>query len=375
MEYTRKIVLENGIELYGMGFGSNKTSVNELVFNTSMAGYQEIVSNLSYIDKLIVMSYPLIGNYGMTDDDFESKIPKAGGLIVREYNDSPSNFRYTKTLSEILEENDIPAISGIDTRMLIRIIRNEGNLKAMITDAKSPIEDTLSLIREYKMPKDAVTRASCKKRWYSRTANPRFNVVAIDCGIKLSIVRLLNRYGCNVTIVPYDTTAKEVLLLKPDGILISNGPGDPKDVTILKDQIKELRGKMPIFGINLGCLLIALAYGADTEKQKSGHYGGNHPVRNILTQKIEITSQGHSYSINDKSLEGTGLEITHINILDNTVEGIECKKDMVLGVQFHPESNPGPQDSMYLFDKFIDLLEYHQKTREEDNIVCQNEMI
>ena len=207
------------------------------------------------------------------------------------------------------------------------------------------------------MPKDAVSKVSCKKKWYSRTSNPEYNVVAIDCGIKLNIVRSLNKKGCNVTIVPYNTTAKEIIDLKPDGIFISNGPGNPEDVKEVIKVVKELKGKYPIFGICLGHQIISLAYGAKTYKLKFGHRGGNHPVKNLETGKVEITSQNHSYAVEEKSLEKTQLKMTHKNILDDTIEGVECKKDKIFSVQYHPESAPGPQDSGYLFDQFISLLE------------------
>ncbi len=277
-------------------------------------------------------------------------------MVVREYNDHPSNFRYTKTLSEYLEENNIPAIAGVDTRKLTRSIREKGSRKAIITDIKTSNKQALKKLEEYKIPNDAVSKVSCKKRWYSRTANPDFNIVAIDCGIKLNIVRSLNKKGCNVTIVPYNTSAEEIVNLKPDGIFISNGPGNPEDVKEVIKLVKELKGKYPIFGICLGHQIISLAYGAKTYKLKFGHRGGNHPVRNLLTDKIEITSQNHSYAVDEKSLKKTDLTITHKNILDDTIEGVECKKDRIFSVQYHPESAPGPQDSDYLFDKFIEII-------------------
>ncbi len=226
---NKKIVLEDGEEYYGTGFGANKEAVYEIVFNTSMVGYQEIVSDPSYTYQMVVMTYPLIGNYGITDDDYETKQPTIGGMVVREYNDLPSNFRYTKTLSEYLEENDIPGIAGVDTRKLTRSIREKGSRKAIITDAKTKKEDALKKIKQYKMPKDAVEKVSCKKKWYSRTSNPKYNVVAVDCGIKLNIIRSLNKRRCNVTVVPYNTTAKEIEELKPDGVFLSNGPRRPRE--------------------------------------------------------------------------------------------------------------------------------------------------
>ena len=355
-QFNKKIVLEDGEEYLGYGFGADKDGIFEIVFNTSMVGYQEIVSDPSYTYQMVVMTYPLIGNYGITDDDYETSKPSIGGLVVREYNDLPSNFRYTKTLSEYLEENNIPGISGIDTRKLTRSIRDKGSRKVIITDINTTKEKALLKLKEYDIPKDAVSKVSCKKKWYSRTANAKYNIVAVDCGIKLNIIRSLNKRGCNVTVVPYNTTAEEIVKLKPDGIFLSNGPGDPEDVKEVIKVVKELKGKYPIFGICLGHQMISLAYGAKTYKLKFGHRGGNHPVLNLQTDKIEITSQNHSYAVQQDSLKQTELEATHINILDNTIEGIECKKDKIFSVQYHPESAPGPQDSSYLFDKFIDLM-------------------
>ncbi|MBQ9516698.1 MAG: glutamine-hydrolyzing carbamoyl-phosphate synthase small subunit [Eubacterium sp.] len=354
--YNKKIVLENGKEFYGWGFGADKTAINEIVFNTSMVGYQEIISDPSYTDQMVCMTYPLIGNYGVTDEDYETRVPTMGGLIVREYNDLPSNFRYTKTLSEVLDEYDIPGISGVDTRMITRIIRDEGSQKVMICDADMPYEEAVKAVREYVIPTDMVSRVSCKKRWYSRTPNHKFDVVAIDCGIKLNIIRKLNEKGCNVTVVPCDFTAEEIMKLKPDGLFLSNGPGNPEDVQTVIEVVRQLKGQLPIFGICLGHQMISLALGAKTFKMKFGHRGGNHPVMNLETGKIEITSQNHSYAVDVDSLEGTELTLTHKNLLDNTAEGVESKENKLFSVQYHPESAPGPQDSAYLFDKFIDLM-------------------
>ncbi|MBQ8077788.1 MAG: glutamine-hydrolyzing carbamoyl-phosphate synthase small subunit [Eubacterium sp.] len=361
--YNKKIVLENGREFYGWGFGADKTAINEIVFNTSMVGYQEIISDPSYTDQMVCMTYPLIGNYGMTDEDYETRVPTMGGLIVREYNDLPSNFRYTKTLSEVLDEYDIPGISGVDTRTITRIIRDEGSQKVMICDADVPYEEAVKMVREYVIPTDMVKRVSCKKRWYSRTPNHKYDVVAIDCGIKLNIIRKLNEKGCNVTVVPCDFTADDIMKLQPDGLFLSNGPGNPEDVQTVIQVVRELKGQLPIFGICLGHQMISLALGAKTFKMKFGHRGGNHPVMNLETGKIEITSQNHSYAVDVDSLEGTELTLTHKNLLDNTAEGVESKQNKLFSVQYHPESAPGPQDSAYLFDKFIDLM----RKESEDN--------
>lgn len=355
--YNRKLILEDGSEWPGYGFGGSKSRVCELVFNTSMAGYQEIISDPSYANQIIVMTYPLIGNYGITDEDFESKLLALGGMVVRDYNDMPSNFRFTKTLSETLAESDVPGISGLDTRALAKRIRDEGTQKAVMVDIDFPLEEGLALLRETPLEEHSVAAVSCKKMWYSRTSNHRFNVVAVDCGMKSGMVRGLNRHGCNVTIVPYSVRAEEICFMKPNGIFLSNGPGDPQNVPEVIELVRQLKGKYPIFGICLGHQILSLAYGADTYKLKFGHRGGNHPVKNLLTGRIEITSQNHGYAVDRESLRGTGLELTHINLLDNTVEGVRSVKDRAFSVQYHPESCPGPQDSQYLFDTFLAMME------------------
>ncbi len=355
--YDCKIVLEDGQAYPGYRFGARTDRVCEIVFNTSMVGYQEIISDPSYTGQMVVMTYPIIGNYGITDEDFETKIPTAGALAVREYNDIPSNFRYTKTLSEILEDYNIPAIEGVDTRKLTRSIRDFGSRKALLTDISVSDEEARARLRDAVLPRDQVAQVSCKKRWYARTSNHRYNVVAVDCGIKLNIVRSLNQRGCNVTVVPYDTPAAVIAGMEPDGVFLSNGPGDPEDAGPVIELVRALRGKYPVFGICLGHQIISLAYGAKTYKLKFGHRGGNHPVKDLATGKLEITSQNHSYAVDAASLAGTGLEATHINLLDNTVEGLRCERDRVFSVQYHPESAPGPQDSGYLFDRFIQMME------------------
>lgn len=354
--FDRKLVLEDGAEYYGYGFGSRIDRVCEVVFNTSPVGYQEIVSDPSYTDQFVVMTYPLIGNYGITEDDYECVNPSLGGMIVADYNDAPSNFRSVKTLAELLDDCNAPGLTGIDTRKLTRSIRDYGSRRALLTDADTPLDDALARISATPVPHDSVSRVTCKKRRYSRTSDPIFNVVAIDCGMKLNIVRSLKRYSCNVVIVPYDTSAEEIEFMRPDGVFISNGPGDPEDVPEVANTVRRLRGKFPIFGICLGHQIISLAYGAKTYKLKFGHRGGNHPVKNLANGKIEITSQNHSYAVDAASVEGAGLKVTHMNLLDNTVEGVEAREDMVFSVQYHPESAPGPQDSLYLFEKFAQYM-------------------
>ena len=357
----RKLVLENGDVYIGRGFGADTDAIGEIVFNTSMAGYQEIISDPSYADQIIVMSYPIIGNYGITDEDYESKGLYLKALIVRDYNDAPSNFRYTKTLSELLEEDGVPGMQGIDTRKLVRTIRDKGSMVACLTDADTPTEEVMERMRAFSYPTDQVKRVGCKKRWYSRTPNHKYNVVAVDCGIKNQMVHNLNAQGCNVIIVPHTISAEDLLALKPDGVFLSNGPGDPVNVPEVVELVRELKGKVPVMGVCMGHQLIALAYGAKTYKLKFGHRGGNHPILNIESQLVEITAQNHSYAVDEKSLEGTGLTVTHRNLLDGTVEGVEDKKNRIFSVQFHPESAPGPQDSIRLFEKFIVNIEEWKK--------------
>ncbi len=259
--YTRKIVLESGREFYGYGFGADREVVSEIVFNTSLVGYQEILSDPSYTDQTVVMTYPLIGNYGTAEEDYETKFPSMAGMIVREYNDRPSNFRYTKMLGEVLEEYNIPAIEGVDTRMLTRIIRDEGSQRMIMTSAETSKEEALKRIAQTPIPTDMVARVSCKRRWLSPTPNRRFDVVAVDCGIKFNTIRCLNQAGCNVIVVPYNTTKEEILAYNPDGLFLSNGPGDPQFLSPVIDLVKSLRGVLPMFGICMGHQMISLAYG------------------------------------------------------------------------------------------------------------------
>lgn len=355
--YTRKILLEDGSEYYGYGFGDEGDKVCEIVFNTSMVGYQEIVSDPSYTYQAVVMTYPLIGNYGICDEDYETSTPTIGALIVREYNDAPSNFRSVATLDEIMKKYGIPGVCGIDTRKLTRSIRDFGSRKVLITKADTPKDQGLALLQDTAIPTDAVSKVSCRSLWYARAPKERYHVVAIDCGMKLNILRSLNKRGCTVTVVPWNTTAETIARLSPDGVFISNGPGDPTDVQPVIQTIAALRGRYPIFGICLGHQIISLAYGAKTYKLKFGHRGGNHPVRNLETGRIEITSQNHSYAVDAESLKATRLCPTHVNLLDHTIEGVACPEDRIFSVQYHPESAPGPQDSAYLFDRFIELME------------------
>ncbi len=358
MEQKRKLILEDGTVYFGLGFGAVKDKKLELVFNTSMVGYQEILSDPSYTDQAVVMTYPVIGNYGINDDDFETLHPSIGALIVRDYTEIPSNFRSRMTLSQYMFSNDIAGIRDVDTREITRKIRNYGSCKVLLTKEDTTDEEGVAILRSWDYATDQVKRVSTKEirvmEGAGRGNGP--HVVAIDCGMKENIVRSLNASGCKVTVVPFDTDAQTIKSLKPDGIFISNGPGDPENVQETIKVVRALHGFCPIFGICLGHQILALSYGAKTYKLKFGHRGGNHPVKNLLTDKLEITSQNHSYAVDAKSLDGTGLSITHENLLDHTVEGIWHKADRAFSVQYHPESAPGPQDSRYLFAEFISCM-------------------
>ena len=355
-KYDRKLILEDGSEYYGYGFGADCERVLEVVFNTSMVGYQEIVSDPSYTYQGVVMTYPLIGNYGVNDFDDETWHPSIGGLIVGEYNDEPSNFRCSGTLSSKLSMYGIPALSGVDTRELARSIRSRGSRLGIITTPDVSAAEGLRRIEETGIGNDAVSTVSTQRIWRSPAENARFRVAAIDCGMKLNIVRSLNARGIDVTVFPYDTTAETVMKYSPDGLFLSNGPGDPQDVTSVIGLVRELKGKLPIFGICLGHQMISLACGAETYKLKFGHRGGNHGVFDRESGRSFIVAQNHGYAVDGDSLIFKGMEMVYINLNDMSVEGMKHRSLPLFSVQFHPEACAGPEDTNMLFDKFIEMM-------------------
>ena len=354
MSKRKKLVFENGREFLGYGFGSDACVVSEVVFCTSMVGYQEIISTPAYKGKMILFTYPIIGSYGLSDEDYESGSLTASGIIVREYNDFPSNFRYTKTLAEAMEEGNIPGIYGVDTRELTQMLRHEGIIKAVLGDESLSEEEIAEMFLSYKGT-PSIADVSSKKIWYSRTPNFRYNVAVVDCGVTNSIIQSLNSRGCNVIIVPYNTPEEDILALRPHGVLISDGPSYPKDLQTVVDLIKSLAGKVSILGIGLGFLAITKAFGGGISEKRVMHYGSNHPVRNLNTGKIEITAQNHSYTADEEQIKETDLRVTHRNLTDDSIEGIEAiiGGRKVSAVSYYPECTSDDTDTAYIYDDFI----------------------
>jgi len=375
-----KLALENGTVFEGDCFGATGEVSGEVVFNTSMSGYQEIYTDPSYRGQIVTLTYPLIGNYGIANEDMESGTPQVSAVVVREYMPQPSNFRAIMDLGGWLKKNGVIALTGIDTRMLTRMIRTQGALRGVIST--EDLENSSLVGKAGRVPSmaglDLATMVTCKKpyEWngtdttaFALAVNGaggvfgRFRIVAYDFGIKLNILRRLAMYGCDVTVVPAQFPASEVLALAPHGVFLSNGPGDPAPVKVAIDNIKALLGRVPIFGICLGHQLLALALGGKTYKLKFGHRGGNHPVKNLLTGKIEITSQNHGFAVDPDSLDPGQLEITHVNLYDGTNEGFRHRRLQAFSVQYHPEASPGPHDSDYLFREFIAMMEASATSR------------
>lgn len=356
-----RLLLEDGTLFTGTGFGADGESVGEVVFNTGITGYQEVLSDPSYCGQIVTMTYPLIGNYGITRDDFESIRPYVNGFVVRRHEEVPSNWRAEYSVDRLLKEYSIVGISGIDTRMLTRKLRHFGTMKGLLTTGSQSIEELKEMLGVSELMRDQVARTSTKQLFSSPGAKER--IVLVDFGAKSGIVRELTKRGCEVVVVPHDTTAEEIRRLRPDGIQLSNGPGDPKDVSHAVKMLQELLGEYPIFGICLGHQLFALACGADTGKLKFGHRGGNHPVKELATNRCYITSQNHGYTVLEDSVQGTELKVTHINNNDKTIEGLAHVKYPAFSVQYHPEAAPGPHDSSYLFDQFIDMIREHKRNQ------------
>ena len=348
------LILEDGTVFTGTSIGAEKEVVSEIVFNTSMTGYLEVLTDPSYAGQAVVMTYPLIGNYGITPD-MESKRPWPDAYIVRELSRMPSNFRCEGTIQDFLLKYDIPGIAGIDTRALTKILREKGTMNGMITtDENYDFEKILPRLKAYKTG-NVVDRVTCTEVSVLRGKGKK--VALLDLGAKNNIAQSLNRRGCEVTIYPARTTAEEILAAEPDGIMLSNGPGDPKECTGIIEEIKKLyQSDTPIFAICLGHQLMALATGADTHKMKYGHRGGNHPVKDLATGRVYISSQNHGYVVDEEYLDSSIAVPAFVNVNDGTNEGLSYVGKHIFTVQFHPEASPGPQDSAYLFDRFIEMM-------------------
>ncbi len=363
------IALEDGTVLTGRSFTGAGEAVGEIVFNTSMSGYQEILTDPSYTGQLVTMTYPLIGNYGVNDEDMESLAIHPRAFLVREYQGFPSNFRSRGTLASALQQFNILGVEGLDTRMLTRIIRDQGAMKAIISTEDLDESSLVERAREWPglVGRDMVARVTTDKPYgwldnrpsegvgFPDQEKKSYKVVAYDFGIKFNQLRILTDKGCSVQVVPATATAREVLALNPDGIFLSNGPGDPAGVDGVIDNIRQLLGQKPIFGICLGHQILGLAYGGATFKLKFGHRGGNQPVKDLETGKVEITSQNHGFCVDPDSLPDD-VVVTHVNLNDNSLEGMRHTRYPAFSVQYHPEHAPGPHDAMYLFDRFIDLM-------------------
>lgn len=355
------LALEDGTIFNGASFGAAGERTGEVVFNTSMTGYQEILTDPSYKGQIVTMTYPLIGNYGVNSEDVESRKLFVEGFVVRECSKIASSWRCEKGLDEYLKENNIIGIEEIDTRALTRHIRLQGAMKAVISTEDL---DDKSLIEKAKASPGLIGRDLVKEVTLDKPQNwneqGKYKVMVIDCGVKFNILSELSSRGCRVTVVPPATEARQILKAKPDGILLSNGPGDPAGVPYVVETVKKLLGKMPIFGICFGHQMLGLALGGKTYKLKFGHHGGNHPVKDLKTGKVHITVQNHGFCVDIDSLNKKDIEITHINLNDNTLEGIKHKKLPIFSVQFHPEASPGPHDSRYMFTEFVEMMEQNR---------------
>lgn len=375
MRNTALLALADGTVFEGSAFGAQGEAVGEIVFNTSLTGYQEILTDPSYKGQIVTMTYPEIGNVGVNVEDVESRQPFVEGFVVKEYWERPSNWRAQKSLAAYMREHDIVGIQGIDTRALVRRIRDGGAQQGVIStrdlDAKRLVEKAQAA--PDLVGRDLVKEVTCREPYdwsqgyweleggyrqqgAGHAPEPRFSVVAYDFGVKFNILRHLVEAGCRVRVVPASTPAAEVLRLKPDGVFLSNGPGDPDAVPYAKENIAALVGKVPLFGICLGHQILGLALGGQTYKLKFGHHGGNQPVMDLATRKVEITAQNHGFCVDVDSLQERA-EVTHLNLNDRTVEGLRHTQEPLFSVQYHPESSPGPHDADYLFRRFTALME------------------
>jgi carbamoyl-phosphate synthase small subunit len=362
------LALEDGRIFEGRSFGAEGETSGEVVFNTSMSGYQEILTDPSYAGQIVVMTYPHIGNYGVNEEDVESRRPFVEGFVAREFSSSWSNWRGQGSLEVYLKRNGIVGISEVDTRAIVRHIRTRGALRGIISTVASDVQSLVGRAREVTsmVGCDLASSVTCKDAYPWKPAQGegsagRFKVVAYDYGIKWNILDSLKRVGCEVTVVPASTDADQVLAMNADGVFLSNGPGDPEPVEYAVETIRRLLGRVPVFGICLGHQLMGLALGGRTYKLKFGHRGGNQPVKNLLSGQVEITAQNHGFAVDPDSLDPSRVRLTHINLNDQTLEGLSHRDLPAFSVQYHPEASPGPHDSRYLFDDFKRLMTEFRK--------------
>jgi carbamoyl-phosphate synthase small subunit len=360
------LILEDGNVFTGESIGSQREIVSEIVFNTGMTGYLEVLTDPSYAGQSVVMTYPLIGNYGISYEDMESHQPWVNGFIVRELSRIPSNFRNEESIQSFLERNDIPGIAGIDTRALVKLLRSKGTMNGMITsDTNYNLEEVLTKVHQYKVAKVIAQTTARTKKVIPAETKQNYKVALMDYGLKNNILRSLVNRGCEVIVYPAFTKAEEVLKDQPDGIMLSNGPGDPKECEDVIAEVKKLfDSNVPIFAICLGHQLLALANGGDTEKMKYGHRGANHPVKDLKTGRVYISTQNHGYMVKEESIKPELAEVSFINVNDKTVEGLHYLGKKVFSVQFHPEACAGPMDSEFLFDQFIHMMEVQRLCQE-----------
>lgn len=358
------LALEDGTLFHGESFGAPGEVSGEVVFNTSMTGYQEIVTDPSYRGQIVVMTYPLIGNYGVNRTDVESEKPQAEGFVVRALSPTASSWRKEERLEEWLRRHGTVALSGIDTRSITLLLREKGALKGVIStvdlDEKRLVEKARN--SQGLVGRDLVKEVTCEEVYQWPEMPPggaRFKVVAVDCGMKTHIPRMLTQVGCQVTVAPARVTAKQILDMKPDGLFLSNGPGDPEGMPYLVSAVRGCIGRIPIFGICLGHQIVGLALGGKTYKLKFGHHGANHPVMDVLTGQVEITSQNHGFSIDPETIPGKAVILTHLNLNDKTCEGMSHRTLPIFSVQYHPEASPGPHDARHHFQRFVKLMEEH----------------
>lgn len=352
---NRWLILDDGTCFLGEGFGAKLNVFGEIVFSTSMTGYQETITEQNFNGQIITFTYPLIGNTGINRDDYESLSPACKGIVVKEYPRLANNWRYQMSLSDFLERRNIAGIAGIDTRALVRKVREQGSMKASIVDSGDTFTHAYDQLKASVLPTNQVEQVSTQKPYPSPGTG--HNVIIIDLGLKHSIMKELAKRNCNLTVMPYNSSANEILELNPDGIVLTNGPGDPKSIPSVVEMIQQIQGKIAIFGVGLGQQLFALANNCDTCQMRFGHHGQNYPVKEKATGRVDITSQSHSFTVKKSTIDNQKLLVTHFNVNDGSVEGLKHRRYPAFTVQFNPDAAPGPHDALHVFDEFLEMMD------------------